>query len=152
MLCIRCGTATWWAWTTWTGARIMCAARSLIISTTSWTSEWRDSAWTPANTCGQATSKQCRLGEYSIQFNKLLLGFLYTVKKRFAVFPTGMSLTKLPPGQELLHYSRPGRVWLVTSRLGTGKSLTFFYSVDVIWLFLSLCLLGSNSPCSAVFI
>jgi hypothetical protein len=24
---------------------------------------------------------------------------------------------------------RPGRVWLVTSRLGTGKSLTFFYSV-----------------------
>jgi hypothetical protein len=26
-------------------------------------------------------------------------------------------------------YSRPGRVWLVTSQLGTGKSLTFFYSV-----------------------
>ncbi len=24
------------------------------------------------------------------------------------------------------NYSRPGRVWLVTSRLGTGKSLTFF--------------------------
>ncbi len=67
--------------------------------------------------------------EYSIQFNKLLLGFLYTVKKRFAVFPTGMSLTKLSPGQELLHYSRPGRVWLVTSRLGTGNSLIFFYSV-----------------------
>ncbi len=31
-------------------------------------------------------------------------------KKRLAIFP-------------------PGRVWLVTSRLGTGKSLTFFYSV-----------------------
>jgi hypothetical protein len=28
-----------------------------------------------------------------------------------------------------LNYSRPVRVWLVTSRLGTGKSLTFFYSV-----------------------
>ncbi len=27
-----------------------------------------------------------------------------------------------------LNYSRPGRVWLVTSRLGTGKSITFFYS------------------------
>jgi hypothetical protein len=26
-------------------------------------------------------------------------------------------------------YSRPGRVWSVTSRLGTGKSVTFFYSV-----------------------
>jgi hypothetical protein len=28
-----------------------------------------------------------------------------------------------------LNYSRPGRVWLVTSRLGTGKPLTLFYSV-----------------------
>jgi hypothetical protein len=28
------------------------------------------------------------------------------------------------------NYSRPGRVWLVTSRLGTGKWLTFFYSVE----------------------
>jgi hypothetical protein len=35
------------------------------------------------------------------------------------------------PGRELLNYSRPGRVWLVTSRLGTGKTITFFYSV--IW-------------------
>ncbi len=38
-----------------------------------------------------------------------------------------MSLTL--PGREYFNYSRPGRVWLVTSRLGTGKSLTFFYSV-----------------------
>ncbi len=28
------------------------------------------------------------------------------------------------------NYSRPVRVWLVTSRLGAGKSLTFFYSVQ----------------------
>ncbi len=28
------------------------------------------------------------------------------------------------------HYSLPGRVWLVTSRLGTGKLLTFFYTAD----------------------
>ncbi len=33
------------------------------------------------------------------------------------------------PGQELLNYSRPGRVGSVTSRLGTGKPLTLFYSV-----------------------
>ncbi len=30
------------------------------------------------------------------------------------------------PGQEKFNYSRPGRVWLVTSRLGTGKSIIFF--------------------------
>jgi hypothetical protein len=46
--------------------------------------------------------------------------FLNTVHRirRLAFFPSpaGMSLTK---------------VWLVTSRLGTGKSLTFFYSVDL---------------------
>ncbi len=30
---------------------------------------------------------------------------------------------------DFFRYSRRGRVWLVTSRLGTGKSLTFFYSV-----------------------
>ncbi len=33
------------------------------------------------------------------------------------------------PGRELINDSRPGRVWSVTSRLGTGKSATFFYSV-----------------------
>jgi hypothetical protein len=33
------------------------------------------------------------------------------------------------PGRELLNYSRPGRVWLMTSRLGTGITITFFYSV-----------------------
>ncbi len=39
-------------------------------------------------------------------------------KKRVMIFPSpaGMSLTKL---------SRPGRVWLMTSRLGTGTLLTF---------------------------
>ncbi len=33
------------------------------------------------------------------------------------------------PGREYFNYSRLGRVWYLTSRLGTGKSLTFFYSV-----------------------
>jgi hypothetical protein len=34
------------------------------------------------------------------------------------------------PGK--LNYSQPRRVWLVTSRLGTGKSLTFFYSATYV--------------------
>jgi hypothetical protein len=33
------------------------------------------------------------------------------------------------PGGEYFSYSWPGRVWLVTSRLGTVKLLTFFYRV-----------------------
>jgi hypothetical protein len=41
--------------------------------------------------------------------------------------PAGMSLTL--SRREQFNYSRPGRVWLVTSRLGTGKSINFFYSV-----------------------
>ena len=42
-----------------------------------------------------------------------------------------MSLTKLSLGEKKLNYSRPGRVWSVTSRLGTGKRLTLFYSVHI---------------------
>jgi hypothetical protein len=40
------------------------------------------------------------------------------------------------PDRELLKFSRPGRVWLVTSRLGTGKTLTFFYGVyqSILWV------------------
>ncbi len=34
--------------------------------------------------------------------------------------------------RELLNYSRPWRVWLVTSRLGTGISITFFYSAEYV--------------------
>ncbi len=42
----------------------------------------------------------------------------------------GMSLTKLSVGGKN-YFSRPGRVWLVTfPRLGTGKRLTFFNSVE----------------------
>ncbi len=37
------------------------------------------------------------------------------------------------PGRELLNCSRPGRVWLATFRLGTGKAITFFYSVAMGW-------------------
>ncbi len=40
-----------------------------------------------------------------------------------------MSLTKLSLAGINVYSSRPGRVWLVTSRLGTGKTITSFYSV-----------------------
>ncbi len=51
-------------------------------------------------------------------------------KKELAVFPSpaGMSLIKLFLGGNNLVFSRPERVWSVTSRLGTGKWLTLFYS------------------------
>ncbi len=53
-------------------------------------------------------------------------------KKELAVFPSpaGMSLIKLFLGGNNLVFSRPERVWSVTSRLGTGKWLTLFYSVN----------------------
>ncbi len=54
-------------------------------------------------------------------------------KKELAIFPSsaGMSLTKLFLGGNNLVFSRPERVCSVTSRLGTGKWLTLFYSVHV---------------------
>ncbi len=53
-------------------------------------------------------------------------------EKRVSFFPSpaGKSLIKTPLGRELLNYSQPGRVWLVTSRLGTGKWKPF-YTVQV---------------------
>jgi hypothetical protein len=59
------------------------------------------------------------------------LGLLLHCKKELAVFPSpaGMSLIKLFLGGNNLVFSRPERVWSVTSRLGTEKWLTLFYSV-----------------------
>jgi hypothetical protein len=42
-----------------------------------------------------------------------------------------MSLTKLSLAGKKFNYSRPGKVWLVTSRLETGKSITFFTVYDM---------------------
>ncbi len=55
-------------------------------------------------------------------------------KKRFGSFPSpaGMSLSNSPWAVIMtskLNYSCPGGVWLVTSRLETGNSWTFFYGV-----------------------
>jgi hypothetical protein len=54
-------------------------------------------------------------------------------KKRFAIFPTpaGISLTKLSLAGNNLIIPNQGRVCSVTSRMGKGKSLTFFYSEKV---------------------
>jgi hypothetical protein len=54
----------------------------------------------------------------------------YNVKK-IIVFPVPSQVVnnQTLPGQDLIliiNYFRPGRVWLVTSRLGTGKTITFF--------------------------
>jgi hypothetical protein len=53
-------------------------------------------------------------------------------KKRLAIFPspTRMSLTTLFQAGNNLIIPGPWTVWSVISRLGTGKPLTFFYSVS----------------------
>ena len=56
-----------------------------------------------------------------------------------------MSLTKLT-GREKFNYSRPGRVWLLTSRLGMGKSLTFFYSVPNLTVHYGYCVRHYRKP------
>jgi hypothetical protein len=79
-------------------------------------------------------------------------------KKELAVFPSpaGMSLIKLFLGGNNLVFSRPERVWSVTSRLGTGKWLTLFYSVlsisslctvCTVCIHFSFCLLSSSYFC-----
>jgi hypothetical protein len=54
----------------------------------------------------------------------------YTVKK-VIVFPVPSRdvSSQTLPGREKFNNSRPDRVKLVTSRLGTGKTIIFFYSV-----------------------
>jgi hypothetical protein len=57
----------------------------------------------------------------------------YTVKKvcGFPVPSRDVSVTNQTlPGREYFNYTQPERVRLVTSRLGTGKSINFFYSVQ----------------------
>jgi hypothetical protein len=56
----------------------------------------------------------------------------YTVKKRLTNFPSpaGISQTKLSVAKNNLIFPGQGEfAWLVASWLGTGKSLTFFFSV-----------------------
>jgi hypothetical protein len=60
-------------------------------------------------------------------------------KKRFTSFPSpsGMSLIKLPLGRNnsvMTSLFPPRKSFVVTSRLGTGNSRTFFYSAGAITL------------------
>jgi hypothetical protein len=63
------------------------------------------------------------------------------LKKRFTSFPSpdGMSLTKLPQGRNnsvMTSLFPPRESLVVTSRLGTGNSRTFFYGVTAVILLL----------------
>ncbi len=44
---------------------------------------------------------------------------------RFPV-PSRDVTNQTPPGRELWNCFRPGKVWLATSQLGAGKTITFF--------------------------
>jgi hypothetical protein len=57
----------------------------------------------------------------------------YTVVKKVCDFPfLSWDVTyQTLPGRNNLIFSRPGRVWFVTSRLGTRKPETIFYSVMI---------------------
>jgi hypothetical protein len=58
------------------------------------------------------------------------LHFTTCTVKKVSGFPFPRDVTdQTLPGREKLNYSHPGRLRSMTSRLGTGKLLTFFYSV-----------------------
>jgi hypothetical protein len=78
--------------------------------------------------------KSCRTNMVRCCCSVLLLIRIKCIhcKKKLSFFPSpaGMSLTKLSlAGNNLINKSRPGRVWLVTSRLRTGKSTTFLHCI-----------------------
>jgi hypothetical protein len=54
-----------------------------------------------------------------------------TLYEKFNEFPISSRdvTNQTLPGRKQFNYSQAGRVWLVTSRMGTGKLLAFFYSV-----------------------
>ncbi len=64
-------------------------------------------------------------------------------KKKVTDFPVPSRdvTNKTLPGGKKFYYSPPGRLWLVTSQLGTGKSVTFFI-VDRLLLYMFVTSLG----------
>jgi hypothetical protein len=52
-------------------------------------------------------------------------------KNRLAAFPSPARDVTNQKSVELFNYFPPGRIWLVTSRLGTGKPLTSFLQCTV---------------------
>ncbi len=84
--------------------------------------------------CWQKNGKALKLMNWQGCSNRTLFA-CYSVdclQHRFG--PILTSYTVKISQREQLNYSQQGRVWLVASRLGTGKSLSFFYSVLlVLW-------------------
>jgi hypothetical protein len=87
---------------------------------------------------------------YRVVFHYIAL--VYRLLKKVIQFPVpSRDVTcQTLPGGELFNNSRSEKVWLVTSRMGTGKSLTFFYSVgyrsySIVLLYFSKLLLGRVS-------
>ncbi len=98
------------------------------------------SCWLCRLSCGWWTAGSCTVSGPAMNLrhhNRNHFGV--HCKKRLAAFPSpaGMSPT--------INYSLPGRVWLVTSRPGMGKPLTFFYSVPHCNLWVTLASRGSPS-------
>jgi hypothetical protein len=58
----------------------------------------------------------------------------YTVKKGDFTVPSWDITNQTLPGREKFNYSRPGWVWVVTSRLVTGKSIIFFTVYNLTFL------------------
>jgi hypothetical protein len=75
--------------------------------------------------------------------------YLLHCKKRLAIFPSlaGRDVTTqtFTAGNNLINYSHPERVWLVTSYLEIGKSLTFSLQCTVFASFLLCC---TSRPCT----
>jgi len=57
---------------------------------------------------------------------KTTLNHCLHCNKMLAIFPSPAGISLTMPGRKYLNLSPPGRVCKVTSRLGTGKSVTFF--------------------------
>jgi hypothetical protein len=73
-----------------------------------------------------------------------------TVKKVIDIPVSSRDVTNQTlSGREYLNYCRQGRVWLVTSRLGTGKSGTFF---TVLLLNISRFASHATNICKAVLV
>ncbi len=66
-------------------------------------------------------------------------------KERLSIFPSSQSVVKSQtlPGLEKFNNSRPGRVWLMTSRPGDRKNDSLFYSVSLLFYLVASAIFSS---------
>ncbi len=90
-------------------------------------------SWECGSTCLQVSLRRmCDLEYMQHSLEKSVQSFKsikYKIKIKISVRYRDVTNQTLP-SREKFYYSWPGRVWFLTSRLVTGKSLTFFYSVS----------------------